>query len=118
MLAKQQEHYAKAIEDFTLADQTAKGNTLTPDQFLDIWIQISLCYRSMGRYDLAMLSLSKVINENMISSLRIKAMYLRAEIYELQGRTDLARKQLESTAKKGGRMGSKGQRKIKARVLL
>lgn len=113
MLSMQRQQYPLAIEEFTLADQSGQGNLLTPDQLLDIWIQISLSYRSMGRYDQAMLTLSKVINENVISSLRIKAMYLRAEIYELQGRLDLARKQLESTAKKGGEWSAKAKEKLK-----
>ena len=43
---------------------------------------------------------------------RIKAMYLRAETYELQNRPELALKQLESTARKGGEWAQKAQKKL------
>ena len=56
----------------------------------------------MHRYDDAIMVLSKVVNDDAVSSLRLKAMYLRAETYEQQGRAELARKQLESMVKKGG----------------
>lgn len=106
-------NYENAIGDFTLADEAGKGGFLSADQQLDNWIQISLCYRTLGKLDQAMLTLSKVINENVISGLRIKAMFLRAEIYEAQGRTDLARKQLESTSKKGGEWAVMAKDKLK-----
>ncbi len=49
-----------------------------------------------------MLLLSKAINRNVVSSQRLRAMYLRAELYEIQGREELAKKQLEAVALKGG----------------
>ncbi len=113
LLEMKRENYSKAIEYFTFADETGKEGYLSADQQLDNWIQISQCYRAMKQLDLAMLTLSKVINENVISSLRIKAMFLRAEIYEAQGRSDLARKQLESTSKKGGEWAVKAKDKLK-----
>jgi hypothetical protein len=56
--------------------------------------------------------LSKAINDDAISSLRIKAMFIRAEIYAIQGRNDLARKQLEATSKKGGEWALKAKQKL------
>ena len=49
---------------------------------------------------------------DVISPLRIKAMFLRAEIYELQGRPELAIKQLEAAARKGGEWAQKAQEKL------
>ena len=59
-----------------------------------------------------MLILSKAINEDAVSGLRVKAMLLRAEIYQLQGRHELAQNQLEATAKKGGKWGFKAKEKL------
>jgi hypothetical protein len=56
--------------------------------------------------------LSKVINDETISGLRLKAMFLRAELYELQKRPELALKQLEATSKKGGEWGKKAKEKL------
>ena len=56
--------------------------------------------------------LSQVINEDAVSGLRLKAMYLRAEIYEEQGREELALKQLEALAKKGGEWSLKAKEKL------
>ena len=53
-----------------------------------------------------------MINEDVASGLRLKAMLLRAEIYQQQGRRDLARKQLEAIAKKGGEWAIKAQEKL------
>ena len=54
----------------------------------------------------------QAINDDSISSLRVKAMYQRAEIYIQQGRYDLARKQLEATAKKGGEWALKAKQRL------
>ena len=62
--------------------------------------------------DEAMLVLSKVINYDAVSSERLRAMFLRAEIYESQGRTDLARRQLQATASKGGPWSLKAKEKL------
>ena len=59
-----------------------------------------------------MLLLSQIINEDAASNLRIKAMYLRAEIYELEERHDLAIKQLEATSIKGGDWALKAKTKL------
>ena len=66
----------------------------------------------VGELDEAMILLSKVINDDTISSLRLKAMFIRAEIYEQQGRQELAIKQLEATSKKGGEWALKAKEKL------
>ena len=56
--------------------------------------------------------LSDAVNDEAISGLRLKAMYLRAEVYALQGRTELAHKQLEAVSKKGGDWGKLAAEKL------
>lgn len=87
-------------------------DNLNPDEKLDLWIQQALCYKELGLLMESMRILSKVVNDEAISGLRVKAMYLRAEIYELQGKPELAMKQLEATSKKGGEWGQKAKEKI------
>ncbi len=111
ILAMQQQQYLMALESFKKAEETGK-NLLSTDQKLDLWIQESLCYRGFLQYDQAILILSKVVNDDAVSALRLKAMFLRAETYELQGRPELARKQLESMAKKGGPWALKAKEKM------
>ncbi|MDB6080815.1 MAG: hypothetical protein JWO53_87, partial [Chlamydiia bacterium] len=82
------------------------------DLLLEIWIAKSQCYKEMGKLDQAMVLLSQIINNNTASQLRIKAMLLRAEIYELQKRNDLAIKQLEAAATKGGEWGEQAKQKL------
>jgi|GEM_PF-815901 len=101
-----------ALQFFHHAEDAAKGRILSAEQKLDLWIQQSLCHRAINQLDEAMVILSKVINDDTISTLRLKAMYLRAEIYEQQGRTELAIKQLEATAKKGGPWASEAKEKL------
>ncbi len=101
-----------ALQAFKNAEAAAKGGLLSTDQRLDLWIQKSLCYRALGDYDQALLILSKTINDDAISSLRLKAMYLRAETYEMSGKPELARKQLEALAKKGGYWGKESNNKL------
>lgn len=102
MISMRQKQPQEALVQLQRAEEAGKGDLLTTDQKLDLWIQQSLCYRSLGDYDKSLLLLSKAVNDDAVSSLRLKAMFLRAETYELQGRHELARKQLESLAKKGG----------------
>ncbi|MBS0654244.1 MAG: tetratricopeptide repeat protein [Verrucomicrobia bacterium] len=83
------------------AEELQKGGC-SRELLLEIWINKSEIYRREGKLEKAMALLSKAINDDCASSLRIHAMYLRAEIYELKGRKDLAAKQLEAIAKKGG----------------
>ncbi len=109
-IAQQQQEFEQAIPYFLEAELTAKG--LSIDQKLDLWIQKSLCYKELRQFDEAMRILSNVVNDEAISGLRLKAMYLRASVYEAQERPELAIKQLEATAKKGGEWGKKAQRKL------
>jgi len=111
-ISMHKQEYILAQQNFQNAEDAAKGNVLSTDQKLDLWIQQSLCYSHLHHYDQAILLLSKVVNHDAISSLRLKAMYLRAETYELQGRPELARKQLESMSKKGGIWAQKAKEKL------
>jgi len=110
MISLQQKDYAAALKAFQSADQL--NTLLNTEQKLDLWIQESLCYSGLMQYDQAILTLSKVINDASISTLRLKAMWMRAETYEAYHRPELARKQLESLAKKGGEWASKAKEKL------
>jgi hypothetical protein len=111
-ISMRREEYDLALQFLHHAQEAAKGGVLSAEQRLDLWIQQALCYRANGDLDSAMIVLSKVINDDTVSSQRLKAMVLRAEIYEEQGRTELAVKQLEATAKKGGPWAAKAQEKL------
>ena len=111
-IAMRKKDYQNALSLFKNAEDAAKGNVLSTDQRLELWLQQSLCYRGLRQFDDAILILSKVINDDAISALRVKAMYMRAETYELQKRPELARKQLESMVKKGGFWAKKAQEKL------
>ncbi len=112
MMAYQQKDYRKALGWYVLSEDAAKGKSINSDQKIDLWIQQSLCYRELDEMDKAMLILSKAINDEAISSLRVKAMFLRGELYSLQGRHDLARKQWESTSKNSGEWAQKAKQKL------
>lgn len=112
-LAQRQENEKIALQYFIEAEKATPGHMgLSPHEKLDLWIQQSLCCKALNQLDEAMRLLSRVINDDVISPLRIKAMFLRAEIYELQGRPELAIKQLEATASKGGEWAQKAQEKL------
>lgn len=100
-LAMRCEDYDTALNCFDIALSCTPSDQGDEHQ-LTLWLQQSACYREKKEYDLAMRLLSKVINAETASPLRLKAMYLRSEIYELEGRPELAIRQLEATAKKGG----------------
>ncbi len=112
IMAMRHDQYSEALQYFVHSEDAGKGKILNTDQKIDLLIQQSLCYKALKEMDKAMLILSKVINDDAISSLRVKAMYLRAEIYEMQGRQELARKQLEATSKKGGEWAMKAKQKL------
>lgn len=76
--------------------------TLPLDEKLYGKILKSQALEKLGDLDSALLTLSEVVNENGISQRRIEAMYRRACLYDKQGRSDLARRQLESCMNKGG----------------
>jgi tetratricopeptide (TPR) repeat protein len=99
------------IELFTQAEKSVPHPK--SELLLDISIGKSYFYVKQGELDRAMTLLSHVINADSASQLRIKAMLLRAEIYELQHRRDLAIKQLEAAGKKGGEWGQEAKRKLK-----
>lgn len=110
--AFQKGDYELAMESYKCAEQAGSDKILNTDETLDISIEISLCYQKLGKLDQAMLILSRVINCAAVSSLRIKAMFLRAEIYELQSRPNLAKRQLETVSLKGGEWGLKALEKL------
>ena len=104
--------YDQALQYFLKAEDAAKGKVLSSDQRLNLLIQQSRCWKELNQPEKAILTLSKVINDDAVSNLRIKAMFLRAEIYEKQQRFELARKQLEATSKKGGEWSLKAKEKL------
>ena len=112
MIAMRGKQFDTALYCLEKAEDAGKGKLLSTDQRLDLWIQQSHAHSGLSEFDEAMSALSKVINEDVISRLRLKAMYLRAEVYELEGRSELALKQLEALAKKGGEWALKAQNKL------
>lgn len=112
MIATRRGDHEAALQNFRQAEDAAKGNVLGTDQKLDLWIQQGLSYQALNELDNAILIFSKVVNDDAISGLRIKAMYLRAGAYELQGRRDLARKQLDAVAHKQGEWAVKAQERL------
>lgn len=112
-LALRCEDYETALKCYEIAEKC--GQLHLPDEKkLSLWVLQSQCYRGKKDYDAAMRLLSKTINADIASPLRLKAMYLRAEIYEEQTRPELAIRQLEATAKKGGEWGLKSKEKLRA----
>lgn len=87
-------------------------DVLTSAEALDLWIQQSLCLRDMGNYHAAHLAISKAVNSSVASSQRIRAMCLRATLYEIEGRDDLAIKQWEAIKTKNGRWGHLAKLKL------
>lgn len=112
VIAMNKNEYTQALDFFLYAEDAAKGKVLNTDQKLDLLIQQSLCLKELNQLEKALLILSKVINHESVSSLRVKAMFLRAEIYEKQERYELMRKQLEATSKKGGEWSLKAKEKL------
>lgn len=91
---------------------SAGKNSLSTDEKLALMIQKSEALKQEKAFDQAMNLLSDVVNFEAISSLRLKAMYLRAVVYEEQERRLLARKQLESLALKSGPWAEKARKKL------
>lgn len=112
LLALEEQQPMRALDYFSFAEDAGKGKVLSTDQRIDLLIQKSLSYLALHETDKAMLLLSQAINSDQISSLRVKAMFLRADIYRQQGRKELARKQLEATSKKGGEWALKAKQKL------
>lgn len=107
-----QKDYSLAIQYFKNSEDAAKGKILRPDELLELWIEQSYCHQCSGEMGEAMLILSRVINYDAVSPNRLKAMFLRALIYEEEGRLELARRQLEAVAKKGGKWSIKAKEKL------
>ncbi len=105
--------HEKALTYFKLADESSYNNLISGEEKLKIWMESSNSLRALGRFDEAMLYLSFVINENISSSTRIEAMLLRSELYQLQGRHELAIKQLEAVSKNGGEFAFQAKDKLK-----
>lgn len=101
-----------AIDWFEKALLSGAAVQLSADEYLDLLIEKAIAYRASGELDLAMAQLSDAANYSAVSSLRLKAHYLRAEIYAEQGRPLLARKQLESLSLKGGEWAKKAKEKL------
>ena len=80
---------------------------------LEIAMEKSLCFREMQKPDKSMALLAWIINGPYASSLRIKAMIVRADLYLHLHRKDLAIRQLDSVVAKGGEWGAVAERKLK-----
>lgn len=111
-ISMQRHHYPLALDQLRAAEEASKGRILSTDERLSILIRQSLCYRELEDLDSAMRLLSKVINDDSVSGLRLRAMLLRAEVYEQQGRTELAHKQLVALATRGGEWAEKAKEKL------
>lgn len=107
-----QEDFSEALLYFKRAGEAGNGKILNSDETLDLLIQQSLCLQQTHQLEEAMLLLSQVINCDIASSLRLKAMFLRAGIYEKQGRLQLAKRQLETIVAKGGDWAQMAQEKL------
>lgn len=114
MIYKASSETEKALEHFVQAEDAAKGRILSTEQYLDILIEQSLCHMDRDEDDRAMVILSKVINHDAASSLRLKAMFLRSHIYHKQSRDELAVRQLEALAKQQGEWAEKAKQELAA----
>jgi tetratricopeptide (TPR) repeat protein len=111
-IAISRNQHGLALQYLGLAEDASKGKVLTVDQKLELWIQQAHCYHALNQLDRALLMLSKAVNDDEVSGLRIKAMYLRGEVYEQQGRTEQARRQLDAASKKSGEWARKARDKL------
>lgn len=111
LIAARRNDHELAVQFFIHANEAGNG-VLTAEQRLGLWISQADSYRALKELDAAMTVLSKVINDSAVSGLRVKAMYLRAEIYEEQDRHELAVKQLEATANKGGEWAQQAEERL------
>jgi TolA-binding protein len=111
-IAFRKKEYTQALSSYKLAEDASKGGLFNTNQSLALLIEQSRCYRHLNQLEQSMKILSEVVNENAVSGERLRAMFLRAEIYELQGRSELARKQLEALAKKSGEWSQKAKIKL------
>jgi tetratricopeptide (TPR) repeat protein len=101
--------HVSSEKSFRLLDIAENCKDIDREMLLNIWLTRSHILVENGQIDLAMQYLSRVINDHLASSLRIRAMFLRADIYEMTGRVDLAKKQLDFIIEKGGEWASLAQ---------
>ena len=80
---------------------------------LEVAIEKSLCLQDKKAYSQALAALAWVINDSAASSLRIKAMVLRAELYKRLHKIGRAMRQLEAAKGKGGEWGHVAEQKLK-----
>ena len=109
-IAQKHQDFEKALIYYDKAEKSYAR--LDSDEKLDLWIEQSHCYKGMHQLEDSMRILSKAVNDESISGLRLKAMFLRAEIYELQGKPELAQRQLEALSKKGGEWSLKAKNQL------
>jgi tetratricopeptide (TPR) repeat protein len=100
-----------SLTTLELAEQSSLG-AAAPNLRLKAWLLASECLTFQNEYHEAMKLLSRVINEDIASSLRLKAMYKRAELYNLQGKPELAQRQLEALAKFKGPWPEKAKQEL------
>ncbi|MBS0622065.1 MAG: tetratricopeptide repeat protein [Verrucomicrobia bacterium] len=110
--ALEAEAYEIALSCFYHSEESGQEGMLSDEQRLDLWMQESRTLAALGELDDAMLLLSRIINDESASPLRLEAMYQRAKLYALQGREELALKQLEATAKKSGPWAEQARREL------
>ena len=91
-----------AEESLRLLDIAENCPHIDREELLHIWLTRSQILIENKQFDTAHHFLSRVINDDLASSLRIQAMFLRADIYEMTKREDLAKKQLDFIIEKGG----------------
>lgn len=102
---------SSAIALLTEAERRAE-ETLSHEELLTLWIHKQRLYRALGENALAMRLLSQIINYPAVSSIRLEAMWERAQLYKEDGKEILARKQLEALARKGGAFGQKAEQQL------
>lgn len=112
VLAQNKQDYISSLKEFNLAEEASQGRFLSVDEKLDLWLKQSVCHQAMDQLENAMIILSKVINDDSISHLRLMAMFKRAELYEKLGRLELARRQLEFVAKMDGEWAEQAKFKL------
>lgn len=104
--------HLKAIALFDQAEEAAGGQLLSTEELLQLWLDKAQAQLALTQHAQAMRLLSQIINYDSDSTLRVHAMYLRAVVYEEQGKRDMALRQLRSTATKSGIWATQAQRKL------
>lgn len=112
MLENAQGDYKQALAFLLKSEESSKNKFLSVDEKLDLLLSQSECYKKLGQPENAMLVLSKVINDDSVSHLRLKAMFMRAALYEMLNRPELARRQLEAVAKMDGKWAEMAKLKL------